>query len=58
MCQLMKAYREIRVYGTIEYDNDYTNSAGWHRYLIIRNDDGIYAVTMLNGNVLKIEVVG
>lgn len=58
MYPLMKAYREIRLYGTIEYDSEYTTSAGWHRYMIIRNDNGAHAVTMLNGDVLKIEVVG
>lgn len=58
MCPLMQVYREIRLYGVIEYDSDYSTSAGWHRYMIIRNDDGIYAVTMLNGDVLKIEAVG
>lgn len=58
MCPLMQAYREIRRYGVIEHDADYNTRLGWKRYMDIKFEGKVYSVVMLNGEVLKIEVVG
>lgn len=55
MCPLMKAYKDIRRYGTIIRDKSYDTARGHYRRMVIEYDNKAYSILMLNGDVLKIE---
>lgn len=56
MCPLMQAYKEIRRYGDITYDAEYTTTKGYCVRIVIEYDDIVYRVLLINGDVRKIEM--
>lgn len=56
MCPLMKAYKDIRRYGTITRDLSYDTAWGHYRRMMIEYDGKTYSILMLNGDVQEIRM--